>query len=147
MRSMTKFVNKLKVRIFDDALIIEEVSSINIHRIYILSLVMMPIHLAHIMIFYLNTIGADDTVNKWRLGIIIAHSAMFIMISIVGAVAYRIKQQKIAIGKSAYIIQTMISLSYLIFGVIVCSIDQLVASTINPYLMACAFNQTGTGGD
>lgn len=134
-------INKIKHVLNDksinDGSIFEEISSINIQRIYILSFVMVPVHLAHVLIFWLYTTGGDDNVQKWRIGIILVHSAMLIVAAIFGAIAYRIFRQNKAVGKFAYVIQTVASFSYLVFGALVCSIDQLVTPTITPYLVAC----------
>ena len=132
-------INKFKALITYDKSITDEVSSINIHRIYILALVLAPVHIAHVLIFWAQNPGeaGAGNVHKWHDWIIIAHAAMLIIVCVFGAIAYFIKRRQKATGKPAYILQVTVCLSYLVFGALVCAIDQLISSNITPYLVAC----------
>jgi diguanylate cyclase (GGDEF)-like protein len=62
---------------------------------------------------------------------------MFVVVSIFGVIAYRIRQREKSASQLGRFFQGIVILSYLCFGAIVCSIDQLITSNITPFLIAC----------
>lgn len=117
--------------------IAEEVSEINIHRIKYLFLIMVVVHVAHILIFvYSDQAGKSETVLLWRDGIIYAHLVMAILITLFGIGAFMISRKNMVSSMISRIFQSIVIFSYLLFGVAVSLIDQLVTSNIMPFFVA-----------
>jgi diguanylate cyclase len=116
-----------------------EIISMNNHRIYLLSAVLMVIHLAHGIIFLMFNpeIEATANVHKWRMGIAYSHLVMFAVASMIGVVAFFLKRKKADRGVIASLLQIITILGYLIFSIILSAIDQYVNAGINAFLIAC----------
>jgi len=123
-----------------------EVYRINIQRIVLLFFIMFPLHIIHVLIFYRALIVEPATITavdySWRIGIIYAHGAMLPVISLIVIAAYSIKKRGMESSTAGRLVPVIGAFSYLIFGVVVCAIDQAVTESISPYLnasMAIAF--------
>jgi len=137
IRTLPKMVNKLLL--FDHPFE-AEIDQNNLRRIIILFYLMVPVHLVHIIIFYQAMAGdsaaLDDITTTWRLGIIYAHLAMLILALLAGLLASFLYRKKLDSGSAVRILAAIVAFLYLLFGALVCIIDQLVTSSINPYLIS-----------
>lgn len=141
MSAYTTISNKI-----NDFFLIGQVSDpaiarLNNQRIMIFALILVPVHIGHIIFFWaalageLNPDPASVTF-QWQSGIITAHVVMLILSASAGIATYWISSknlQNVAIHRIIYLV---IAMAYLFFGAILCVIDQLVLSSINPYLIA-----------
>lgn len=137
IRTLPEMVNKLLL--FDHPFE-AEIDQNNLRRIIILFYLMVPVHLVHIIIFYQAMAGdsaaLDDITTTWRLGIIYAHLAMLILALLAGLLASFLYRKKLDSGSAVRILAAIVAFLYLLFGALVCIIDQLVTSSINPYLIS-----------
>jgi diguanylate cyclase len=117
-----------------------EVDQNNLRRILIMSYIMVPVHLAQIFIFYRaltsETLNSNGITVVWRLGIIYAHLSMLILVLIAGFIAIKLYRQQLERSSASRILTAVVAFLYLLFGAVVCIIDQLVTSSINPYLIS-----------
>ncbi len=117
------------------------IARINNQRVMILTLVLAPVHLGHIIFFWIALAGEANpdpasVIFQWRTGIIIVHAVMLILSTSVGIATYRIRSKGLENFTLHRIIYLVTAMAYLLFGAILCVIDQLVISNINPYLIA-----------
>lgn len=117
----------------------EDMISTNNHRIYLLSIILMLIHLAHGCIFWIYDPGfkSAENVHKWRMGVAISHFTMFFVILVIGCTAYFFKQKKMDKSKAAAFLQLIAIISYLLFGIVVSAFDQYVNAGINAFSSVC----------
>jgi hypothetical protein len=137
------FLSKLQ-QAFSEALLLDhsteaEIDQNNLRRIIILFFIMVPVHLVHIIIFYQAMIGesstSDSVTTTWRMGIIHAHLAILTLALFAGLLATYLYRKKIDSGSTVRILTAIVAFLYLLFGALVCIIDQLATSSINPYLI------------
>jgi len=138
MKIVTRIKNHPLINI-NSKLAKEEMISVNNHRIYLLSIILMLIHLAHGFIFLMYDPGfkSAGNVHKWRMGVSISHFAMFFVILVIGGTAYFLKQKQLDKGKTAYFLQLIAMICYLIFGIILSAFDQYVNAGINAFSSVC----------
>lgn len=117
-----------------------EIARINLQRGRFMLFIVIPMHIIHITFFWaaLNSEGysPDSVITRWRIAIISIHAVMTLLAMVSGLVFYYIKarqKENEAIGK---VLPLLLSFLYLIFGAAVCVADQLVTSSITPYIIA-----------
>lgn len=117
----------------------KDMISINNHRIYLLSIILMLIHLAHGLIFLMYDPGfkSAENVHKWRMGVAITHFTMFFVILVIGGTAYFFKRKQLDKCKAASILQLIAIICYLIFGIVLSAFDQYVNAGINAFSSVC----------
>ncbi len=98
------------------------------------------LHLAHAAYFYLLFLSesplSGTALHNWRIGIISAHLAMMVLIVILGLAALTVRKNQVDYSKKGLLIPYLTAVMYLLFGSIVCAIDQLITPSINPFLVA-----------
>ncbi len=117
-----------------------EIHRVNIHRIVLFFYIVFPLHIIHVLIFYRALVNEAALINNleygWRMGIIYAHGLMAFLISLIALAAYLIKKSELENSTIGRMVPQVGALSYLIFGALVCTIDQSVTESISPYLNA-----------
>lgn len=117
-----------------DAEIRAEIRALNLRRSRRFSLILVPIHLAHVVLFARFTEAGDPVSESWRQGILTAHSVMLLValglaalgtFAIHEALPHRVRD----------LIPTTGAILYLIFGVVLTVIDQLITTSIAPLLL------------
>jgi len=141
MFAYTTIRNKL-----NDFFLISQVSRpaiarLNNQRVMILALALVPVHIGHIIFFWAALAGTTNpdpasVTFQWRMGIITAHAVMLILSASAGMATYKIRSRDLENFALHRIIYLVIAMAYLLFGAILCVIDQMVLSSINPYLIA-----------
>lgn len=116
--------------------ITNDIRSINIKRIFYLTLISIPYNLIHIIIFYTNLSKDNPTEMKWRLGIIFCHASLAVLMSIFGVCAYIISKKALVATPMHLMIYAAL-ITVFVFGVLITAIDQLVTASITPFLVAC----------
>lgn len=114
-----------------------ELSAINIRRIIIMSMVMGPINIIHIIVFWLDLPHSPSNIVHWHQLIILIHSSMLLINGIFCLACIQIEKNKMQRGKLAFFIQGLCVFANLLFGIFLCVSDQLVTTNINPLLVAC----------
>ncbi|OEF97465.1 GGDEF domain-containing protein [Desulfuribacillus alkaliarsenatis] len=133
-----RYVDKLKGYFKVDSVIWAEVCIINLQRIQYLAWVMAIVHVAHVLLFWFHIPPSDSaTAITWRYGIITVHAIMFVIALVFSIIAFLLKKSKQRLtSKTSIAFQGLVILAYLLFGIVVSTIDQLVTPEITPFLMA-----------
>ncbi len=113
-----------------------QISLTNADRLVILALGAIPVNLLHIIFFILNhSSRADSTEKTWSIGIILSHSFLMVFFIMLSAVIPNIRKKEHSTG--IQLIQFSIVPVFLVFGILITGIDQLVTTSITPFLVAC----------
>ena len=124
-------INRLPDHQFDRA---------NLQRIILMFYILMPLHLVLIAIFALALKSSlpetDLTTYYWRLYIIYAHSVMIVLLTAGGITALQLRKSNNKYNIAGLTLSHLFAFLYLILGAVTCVIDQLVTSSINPFLIA-----------
>ncbi len=115
----------------------EDVRTTNALRVFWLALAIVPVHLAIVAAFAFSAPGPSEADYIWRQGVILTHAIMAVLALALLATAYYILKQKRYNGRAAIVLAEVATLSYLMFGVALATIDQLVTPEMTPYLVAC----------
>jgi diguanylate cyclase len=136
----TPLAKKIKKTLFIDRQVDPEIVRINLQRCKFMLYIIIPVHILHIVIFWAALSGEgsspDSAITRWRIAIITIHALMILLTMVFGFLLYHInvkQKENEAIGK---ILPLLIAFIYLIFGAAVCVADQLVTSSITPYIIA-----------
>ncbi len=132
----------LKIRsfLFEEPRIVRESITANVRRIFYAAIVAVAVHLAHIAIFLFTVVAHSSTEHAWRLGIILAHSAMLVLM--VGSILASYTLRKKEWIRTARVFQYIVVAALLAAGVAITYIDQLVTSNITPFLVVCFITAT-----
>lgn len=131
---LIKQKGKLMEFVMDNS-IMDEVVLINNHKLYYVAFIAMPVSLAQIIIFLILSPG-NHTELIWRNGIIAAHLFLFIVMGIIGCNAF-ILRNAIKPNPKMYLLQYSALIVVIVVGAAIASIDQLVTTSITPFLVAC----------
>ena len=100
--------------------------------------VMVPVHLLLVVFVGFSLAGDSDPLRHWRLAIFSSHIAMAVVLPLFWVMFYRLARcHKNSAGKVTFFLQVLVGFIYLLFGAILCVFDQLVASNITPFILAC----------
>ncbi len=133
------------VKFFRTALLLDrqadpEITRINLQRCSFLLFIIIPVHILHIVIFWFalasEGYSPDSLTARWRIAIISIHAVMILLAMVSGLVLYRIKVKNKENEAIAKLLPLLLAFLYLVFGAAVCVADQLVTSSITPYIIA-----------
>lgn len=118
-------------------IIANEIVFENIRRVFYLSIIAVPVSLIHILLFGFSLKTSAGTEYTWHLGIFLSHLVIVGVLSIIGFLIYfysiRTKQKSTVAKISVHIVIFLL----LFGGSVITTIDQLVTSAINPYIVTC----------
>ncbi len=139
MKIFRNLLNALKKFLILDRRPPPEIDGINVQRLFTMMCILAPLHLA-IGLIFLNTLIADtayiaDTAHQWRMGIIIAHGVMLFLSVAAGILAHKIRGKGLENSIYGRVLVMATAFSYLLFGTVLCVIDQIVTANITPYLI------------
>src|SRR5690606_25918921 len=104
----------------------------NMRRLRYASLIAIPVHVAHIVIFSLAT-PASPRELMWRDGIVLAHSLLLIIMLAIACAAWLLRKRAFP-NFWAYLAQYGFIAAVITAGVAIVAVDQLVTSNITPFL-------------
>ena len=140
MTTSTGIANRIKSGLLIDKPPDRSIKKINIQRTIMVFYILPLLHLAHAAYFYLLFLSesplSGTALHNWRIGIISAHLAMMVLIVILGLAALTVRKNQVDYSKKGLLIPYLTAVMYLLFGSIVCAIDQLITPSINPFLVA-----------
>jgi diguanylate cyclase (GGDEF)-like protein len=110
--------------------ILDDCVLINIKRIYYLSLIIIPMCILNVYIFA----SATPAPATWGRGIFLSNLALSIFYVGVFLITCRLKNAKVP-NITAHILQYIIPIITLTFGIVIVTIDQLVTTNITPFLI------------
>ncbi len=132
-----KITENIKRIISDNNRIGREAAITNLRRLYYMSLVAVPVSLAHVIIFLYFTPAESREEIIWRAGIIVAHIALMFIMTIFGVISIYMRKKASSSIFTMFIIQYVAIFLFMIVGVGIVTIDQLVTPNITPFLVAC----------
>lgn len=112
----------------------KEITPENIRRVFYMSIIAIPVSLAHIIIFWLRLPETTGTEYHWRMGIIMAHSILVASFLIIAPLLY------FASRKSAHALLVKIGTNAMVLilltaGSLITGVDQQVTTSITPFLI------------
>lgn len=117
-------------------LIRDKMVLINIKRLFYVSIIAMPLSLIEIVIFIFNSPNGNAKEITWRMAIILSQIILFVLMAVMGLLAFFLKKEKqpnIMMQILQYTSVIVIQLA----GAIIVTIDQMVLSSITPYVLVC----------
>ncbi len=135
---MKKVIHNLVSLNQDIVPILPEIDQINLHRMYLMSILGMLLSASHVILFAFFTITTSAIEAYWRLGILITHSVLLSIQALIFCITtyVRIKNLKPR-GPFIHALVTLSILSIISAGIILVSLDQLVTTAITPFLVIC----------
>ncbi len=140
MDNIETILKRIKSYLLIDRIPDSEIARINIQRLTIYFYILFAVHLLHVVFFWLELANGNahttESVYQWRIGIIIAQGITAVLVLAAAIFIYYIRKKGLLQSKAAIYLPGMAALAYLIHGVVICLIDQLVTSAITPYFIA-----------
>jgi diguanylate cyclase len=132
-------IDRIKIFLFLDRHPHPDIAITNIERICFMMPILVLMHLVHVVIFLAALIdeGVDvwDITHQWRMGLIWTHGFMALAGVGGGLTALIIRKKNLENSLPGRVFVTATAFSYLLFGAVLCIIDQLVTGAISPYLV------------
>lgn len=109
-----------------------ESAAVNLGRIVVCAIFAIPVNLLHILVFSLRS--PDSAAEAaWRTGIILSHLIVMALMALFWIAAR--KMQRSALKTGAKLLPIAMALTFLISGVAITAIDQLVTTNITPFAL------------
>jgi diguanylate cyclase (GGDEF)-like protein len=111
-----------------------EITNNNLSRAWIAGLVMLPVHFAHVLLFYFRVVQPEE--ESWRWGIIQSHLlAAAFWIPALPVLRFFMNRRERWIGPAHFLIFAAV-IGYVFLGAVVCAVDQQVAPAPMAYFVA-----------
>lgn len=123
---------------FDELFIKKEVTLINLKRIFYISIVAVPVSIAHVVIFGIDLPTSVGVEYSWRLGIIVCHALLAFIMAILGSLSYFLSK-KTELSTYMKFVEYSAIITFFTFGVVIVVLDQLITASITPFMIACIF--------
>ena len=136
---LNNFFDKLWIDPKEIAILEQEVNTLNLKRIYLLSILGLPLTVIHIIVFGFDLPDTTGDKYYWQLGIVINNIFTFIFLSIVAVLSKKFHRESLTKdrSKASKILTWTGFIILLCLGSIVVGIDQIVTPSITPFLVAC----------
>lgn len=137
---LKRMLQKIKNYLLIDRVPASDLAKINLQRFIIFFNIIIAAHLLHILLFWLALANDGEQVTEviylWRIGIIASHSVMAVLAFAAAMLTFYIRRNNLQSSKLAAHFPEITAFAYLLFGALVCIIDQLVTAAITPFLIA-----------
>jgi diguanylate cyclase (GGDEF)-like protein len=128
----TLLKRKLQKAFLDNKNVLDECALINTRRIYLISIIAIPLHIISILLFAF-TKSEDAT---WRQGIIGCHSVLLIFM--IGFLLITRKLRKrTKPNTTMFVLQYMLVAVIMTLGIIIVVFDQMVMTSITAFVLMC----------
>ncbi|MFC2188409.1 ATP-binding protein [Fulvivirgaceae bacterium LMO-SS25] len=136
---LNNFFDKLWVDPKELVFLEKEVNTLNLKRIYLLSILGLPLTIIHIIVFGYDLSEATDEKYYWQLGIVLNNIFTFIFLLTVAILSKKFHLDSLTKdrSKASRILVWSSFIILLCLGSVVVGIDQAVTSSITPFLVAC----------
>jgi diguanylate cyclase len=115
----------------------EETVSVNLSRLLYMAALAAPMNLLTIAMFWSRAVdGAVEA--QWRELIILSHT-MLMVVMVGTAVLSRLLRRRGALRPAGVVLQHIVIMLLLVFGIVITMVDQMVTPSITPFLLACTF--------
>ena len=115
--------------------LVKEVTMANVHRLFLIGVIGAVVALAHLLNFALMQ-PDNDVEALWRQGILISHALIFVCMSGLIVFGVWVRRHKPTYHPVFKVLQTLLLVIILSFGVAIAIIDQQVTTNITPFIMA-----------
>ena len=133
---ISRVLNNIKSIVWPDRQIIDEIFLININRVFYLSIVSIIIRLFSIVAF-LNKVPTEyNNDNIWRAGLVLTHSIYLVLLIVLAILSYK-QRNDTQVSMMTIGTQYIAIMLFLLIGVVITSIDQLVTPSTTPFTIAC----------
>ncbi len=136
---LNNFFDKLWVDPKEIAILEKDVNTLNLKRIYILSILGIPLTIIHIIIFGYDLAEASGEKYYWQLGIVLNNIFTLIFLISLAILSKKFHKESLTKdrSKASKILAWTAFIVLLCLGAIVVGIDQPVTPSITPFLVAC----------
>ncbi len=110
----------------------------NLRRLPWLALVIVPLNLALLAVFWSGTAGTTPLQADWKNAIGWTHLCMALWLAAIGAAAHWLSRQAIP-GRIAKLLQFMAPAGFMLFALALTVFDQWVTPNISPFLLGSVF--------
>lgn len=135
-----KMVQTIKNYLLIDRVPEPDLAKINLQRFAIFFHIIIAAHLLHVLLFWLALTNDGEQITElvylWRIAIIASHSVMAVLALAAALLTLYIRKNNLQSSKFAIHLPEVVAFAYLLFGAVICIIDQLVTAAITPYLIA-----------
>lgn len=127
--------NFFKVSEEDLEIIENDIRDENIKRVFYLSLIGVPISCLHVLFFSWQLYANPGVEEKWRTSILLIHTIIsLILVAIIITIYFSFYTKKRNI-KLAQVCVHIVTAMLMIGGAIISSVDQLITTAINPFIV------------
>ncbi|MBK8396374.1 MAG: GGDEF domain-containing protein [Leptospiraceae bacterium] len=130
-----RFISKVKREYILDNSISNEISLINIERLFYIANFTIPVSFIHILLFYFKDVKSENEL-KWKTGVILVHSILFAFMIVF---SYIIKILKHNWMNTTWVgfIEILFIIIILFSGITLVAVDQYVTTNITPFIVIC----------
>lgn len=111
-----------------------ECTLINMQRLYFSTILAIPVNLIHILLFAFGVSPASPAEAVWREAIMLSHTVLLVCMLLLFFAAGRLRKGTKA-TLPMYFVQYLVVLLLMLAGVVITSFDQLVTTSITPFLV------------
>jgi len=129
------FINWIRKQRSLNNTIVQKTLETNLRRMYYLALIVIPAHIAHVIMFWFTDPSSSEEA-VWRTGIIVVHS-IHLLVSIALAIIISITKKQKHLSTKAVFIQYAFIVSLSAMAISLVTIDQYVTTNITPFLVLC----------
>ena len=126
------FKRKLIKAFFDNKNVLDECALINTRRIYLISIIAIPLHIISILLFAF-TKSEDIT---WKQGIIGCHSVLLVFMVVFLLITRRLRKKTVP-DRAMFVLQYMLVAVIMTLGIIIVVFDQMVMTNITAFVLMC----------
>ncbi len=134
-KKIHRFMNRQKNSWAEEGSVWPECATINLRRVFVGTMVAIPVHILHILLFWRSLESGTAQNSEWAKGIILSHAILFLLMTGFLLASIYLK------SKPNTVFATMLSYGIAIVmlgaGVVIAAIDQMVTTNITPYLVVC----------
>lgn len=121
-----------------DSYILDKINELNVKKIFNLSIIALPIHILHTIYFYFSKSSNSESIIFWKNNIIVSHFIASIFVLIFIFVSSYIKEKKLFSSNLSKLLPYLVCIFYILFGIYIVTVDQIITSAITPFLIICA---------
>jgi diguanylate cyclase (GGDEF)-like protein len=108
----------------------------NLRRLRYMASIVVPLNVLHVLFFLQSETGVDDTVQRWRHGVVMAHLGMALVLTLLGLLAHGLLTRwRSRLAEQVVVVVAL--MAGLGFGGLLGVIDQWVTPSITPVLVSC----------
>ncbi|SMB87047.1 diguanylate cyclase (GGDEF) domain-containing protein [Desulfonispora thiosulfatigenes DSM 11270] len=113
----------------------------NIKRIYYSTIIAVFVHTS-VILYFLFIVPSDTFIQtNWKKGIILTHTCLLVLMVVIFLITYNLRNQQY-LTFFTFILQYLFIVFIILAGVIITTIDQLITTSITPFILATV--TTGT---